>query len=1020
MTEMSRVEEIVLTALRIATRAGRDAYLDDACGDRPDLREQVERLLAARAGGGDVLEGGSATEAVDAADPDATTAGEEAATRTREPEGGPTRESSGPGSDPAPLIDGKYTLVEAIGEGGMGTVYLARQSEPVRRMVALKLIKAGMDSRAVLARFEQERHALALMDHPNIARVFDAGMTPTGRPFFVMELVDGLPLGRFCDEGRLTPRERLELFVPICQAVQHAHQKGVVHRDLKPANILVTLVDARPVPKIIDFGVAKAIAGKLADEAPPTQFGAIVGTLEYMSPEQAGQLGEDVDTRADVYSLGVILYELLTGLRPIDAARLRRAALTEMIRIVREEEPSKPSTRLSGEASLPSLAALRQVEPRKLMALLRGELDWVVMKCLEKQRDRRYATANALARDIQRYLADEAVEARPPSAGYRLRKFIRRNRATATAAAAVAAALVLAAGVSVRFGLSEARQRAEAVELRDLADARAAAEIKARARAEAVTSFVTKALASVDPLQEGRQDATIAQAMTRAIAEIESGAFADDPETEAALKNTIGLILKNEGKYAQAAPLLEQSLATREALFQRDHPDVADVLNSLAALHSAQGRYEQAEPLLERAVAIFEKTRGPEHRNTAAVLSALAALYYNQGRFDEAEPLFRRARAIREKVLGPDDRDLALTLNDLALLYSAQERYAEAEPLMKRALAINERALGPDHPDVAASLNSLALMYDTQARYAQAEPLYVRALAICEKALGPDHPLVAVGLLNLGDLYRNLAQYDRAGPMLARALAIREKVHGPEHADVGVVLVNLARVYRQQGRLAEAEPLLRRTLAIDEKLLGPEHPEVAGDLNSLGVLYEAQKAYDEAEEAYRRSLAIREKAQGPDHPEVAATLGNLASLYRVQGREAEAEPLARRAVEIGRKAPDPTHPGLAASLATLAGVQNALGKAVEARQGFDQALAILRGRSPDGSPQLARTLWRSAVARMKGGPPTELQAARRELEEAVAMAAAILPPEHPDLKQYADELARCKAALAEQGEPEGR
>ncbi len=340
-------------------------------------------------------------------------------------------------ANPNVLIAGRYTLLEKIGEGGMGEVWVAKQSEPVKRKVALKLIKPGMDSRAVLQRFEQERQALAMMDHPNIAKVLDAGITPTGQPFFVMELVNGLPLNKFCDELKLTPKERLELFVPICQAVQHAHQKGIVHRDLKPANILIATVDARPVPKVIDFGVAKATSGKLTDESMNTQFGAVVGTLEYMSPEQAGFSSEDIDTRADIYSLGVILYELLTGLRPIDAARLKKAALTEMIRIIQEEEPSKPSTRLSTDASLPSLAAMRQTEPRKLMTMLRGELDWVVMKCLEKHRERRYETANALARDVQRYLADEAVEAKPPSAGYRFQKFVSRNKGQVIAASVV-------------------------------------------------------------------------------------------------------------------------------------------------------------------------------------------------------------------------------------------------------------------------------------------------------------------------------------------------------------------------------------------------------------------------------------------------------------------------------------------------------------------------------------------------------------------------------------------------------
>ena len=344
------------------------------------------------------------------------------------------------------VIAGRYTLVEKIGEGGMGDVWVAKQTEPVKRKVALKLIKAGMDSKAVLQRFEQERQALAIMEHPNIARVIDGGMTAERRPFFVMELVNGLPLTRFCDEAKMGIRERLELFASICQAVQHAHQKGIIHRDLKPSNILVTIVDGKPVPKVIDFGVAKATAGKLTDESLSTQFGAVVGTLEYMSPEQAGFSGEDIDTRADIYSLGVILYELLTGLRPIDAKRLKKAALTEMLRIIKEEDPSKPSTRLSTDDSAPSMAALRHTEPKKLAALLRGELDWVVMKCLEKQRDRRYETANGLARDIQRYLSDEVVEARPPSAGYRVRKFVSRHRGQVLAAGLVLLALL--AGVA--------------------------------------------------------------------------------------------------------------------------------------------------------------------------------------------------------------------------------------------------------------------------------------------------------------------------------------------------------------------------------------------------------------------------------------------------------------------------------------------------------------------------------------------------------------------------------------------
>ena len=327
------------------------------------------------------------------------------------------------------------------------------------------------------------------MDHPNIAKVLDAGLTPSGQPFFVMELVNGLPLTKFCDQLKLTPKERLELFVPICQAVQHAHQKGIVHRDLKPANILITMIDGQPVPKVIDFGVAKATSGKLTEETLSTQFGAMVGTLEYMSPEQAAFTGQDIDTRADIYSLGVILYELLTGLRPIDAKRLKEAALTEMIRIIREEEPAKPSTRLSTDASLPSLAASRQIEPRKLMALLRGELDWVVMKCLEKQRDRRYETANALSRDIQRYLADEEVEARPPSAGYRLSKFLRRNRGPVLAASVVLVSVL--GGLTGVLAVQAKANRDLSAKNLELAKSQAAVEERFKLAKAAIKTFHT-------------------------------------------------------------------------------------------------------------------------------------------------------------------------------------------------------------------------------------------------------------------------------------------------------------------------------------------------------------------------------------------------------------------------------------------------------------------------------------------------------------------------------------------------
>jgi serine/threonine protein kinase len=420
-----RAKSVFLRAVEMESAEERRAYLDAACGEDAALRREVEELLNHHGELGGFLEAPPGTSAFE---PDPAPAGGGAA-----PQGVGT-------------VIGPYKLVQEIGEGGMGTVYLAQQTEPVKRLVALKVIKPGMDSRQVIARFEAERQALALMDHPNIAKVLDGGTTESGRPYFVMELVKGVPITRYCDEHRLTPRQRLELFVPVCQAVQHAHQKGIIHRDLKPSNVLVASYDGTPVPKVIDFGIAKATGPQLTERTLVTGLGAVVGTLEYMSPEQAELNQLDIDTRSDVYSLGVLLYELLTGTTPLERKRLKQAAMLEVLRVIREEEPPRPSTRLSTTEELPSIAANRGLEPKRLSGLVRGELDWIVMKALEKDRNRRYETANGFALDVQRYLHDEPVQACPPSAGYRFRKFARRNKGKLAVAAGLLVALAAVAG----------------------------------------------------------------------------------------------------------------------------------------------------------------------------------------------------------------------------------------------------------------------------------------------------------------------------------------------------------------------------------------------------------------------------------------------------------------------------------------------------------------------------------------------------------------------------------------------
>jgi tetratricopeptide (TPR) repeat protein len=452
MAQRDSEQSIFLHAIGLQSTADRAAYLAEVCRDNPALRADLDALVAAhdRLGGGLSPTTGPASVVPAAAD------------------GGM------PGNSGTEVVGavlaGRYKLLEQIGEGGMGTVWMARQTEPVKRLVAIKLIKPGMDSKQVLARFEAERQALALMDHPNIAKVHDAGTGPDSRPYFVMELVKGVPLTKYCDEHRLAPRQRLELFIPVCQAIQHAHQKGIIHRDIKPSNVLVALYDGKPVPKVIDFGIAKATGQQLTEQTFVTGFGAVVGTLEYMSPEQAELNQLDIDTRSDIYSLGVLLYELLTGTTPLERKRLKEAAVLEVLRLIREEEPPRPSTRLSeSKDTLPSISAQRQMEPARLTSLVRGELDWIVMKALEKDRNRRYESANGFAQDVQRYLADEPVQACPPSAWYRFRKFARRHKmglAVAALALCLVASLVGGIGWVVRDRAAQEQERVRDQEVR--------------------------------------------------------------------------------------------------------------------------------------------------------------------------------------------------------------------------------------------------------------------------------------------------------------------------------------------------------------------------------------------------------------------------------------------------------------------------------------------------------------------------------------------------------------------------
>jgi non-specific serine/threonine protein kinase/serine/threonine-protein kinase len=630
-------------------------FLSAACCGNAALRARAEELLRAHQDAGNFLGG---PQHLDAREDESL--------------------SEGPGT-----VIGPYKLLEQIGEGGMGLVFMAEQTRPVRRRVALKVIKPGMDTLQVVARFEAERQALALMDHPNIAHVFDGGTTDSGRPYFVMELVRGVPITEFCDQRRFTTRQRLELFVTVCQAVQHAHQKGIIHRDLKPSNVLVTLHDTVAVPKVIDFGIAKATTQPLTERTLFTNFAQMMGTPLYMSPEQTEMNGLDVDTRSDVYALGVLLYELLTGTTPFDGAALKQVGLDELRRMIREEEPPRPSQRLSTLAAqvCSTVSEQRGVDERRLGQVLRGDLDWIVMKALEKDRNRRYESASAFARDVQRYLNDEAVVACPPSAGYRLRKFLRRHRGPVLAAGLVV--LALGGGiVGTTLGLVQAEQ-ARQDEARRAEGERLAKETaeKRLAQIEKGVDILGSIFENLDPQAEEKEGrplrAILGGRLDQAAAALE-GEAVGDPLVVARLQDRLGRTYLALGRAAEAEALFTRALATRKAELGADHPDTLGSMHNQALAYRAAGKLPQAIERFEQLRDAQVQNLGADHPDTLTTRNHLGVAYRLANRPAEAVALLEQVGDARAKRLGADHPDTLTTLNCLALAYRAEGKRPEA------------------------------------------------------------------------------------------------------------------------------------------------------------------------------------------------------------------------------------------------------------------------------------------------------------------------------------------------------
>lgn len=904
---------------------------------------------------------------------------------------------------------GRYKLLEQIGEGGFGSVWAAEQREPVKRRVALKIIKLGMDTKQVIARFEAERQALAMMDHPNIAKVFDAGTSETGRPYFVMELVKGVPVLDYCDKEKLDTRARLRLFATVCHAIQHAHQKGIIHRDIKPSNVLITLHDGVPVPKVIDFGIAKATNAELTSKTVYTEHRQMIGTPAYMSPEQAEMSGLDIDTRSDIYSLGVLLYELLTGTTPFAIEELMSKGFAEMMRIIREDEPHKPSTRLSSLGETGTRTALqRGADMRRLSLLLRGDLDWIVMRCLEKDRTRRYETASGLAADIMRHLSDEPVLAGPPSTKYRLAKFVKRNRGQVIAGGVIAAALLLGlAGTT--YGLFRASMLSRLAEQRagEAESARAAEAVRADELRQ-VVDFQSEQLGSVVPELMG---ARIREAIIKAAALDEREAlwrtlgainftdiglesleknvfepgltvvderFSAQPLIQAQLYQATADRLVDFGRFESARPPQERALEIRQDELGLENEFTIESIVGMGRVLQIEGAFDEAERRFRDALEACRLLKGDDHPSTLNVASALGSLLKERGDLDEAESLWKDTLEARRRVLGDDHPDTLGSIEQMGIIYDEQGKHDDAVRHYREAFEGRRRILGDDHPDTLASMESLGSILGDVANYDEAARYLLAALEGHRRLLGEDHPETLLAFNSMGYLRYQEGKLDEAESFWRRSLEGHRRILGDLHPDTLLLLNNMGNLHKSQGRLVEAESCFVEALEGRRRVLGEAHPSTLQSINNMGGLMRSLERFAEAEEYYRQCADACQRILGDEHPWTLISIKNLGRALEDQGRPDEAEELYHQVLATQRSALGEDHPDTISSIHAIGYLLWDQERFDEAEPWWRDALERRRRVLGDDHPATIKSIGNLGQLRFDQGVMEEAEALERE------------------------------------------